>query len=110
MTELNDASNLPAQIAGALTAIPKALVPASIKALDRLVGRLVDIPAAWLAQKKAQIDSQTQAYSLVEKAIADAAANSAGGDIATVQNTVNVLVRKAYLTPGTCNRICFVPS
>ncbi|MBX9796397.1 DUF2806 domain-containing protein [Sphingomonas sp.] len=89
-------SNLPAQIADALTGIPKALIPTSVKALDRLVGAAVDIPVAWLAQKKAQIDAQTQAYTLVEKAIADAAANSAGGDAETVQNAVNVLVRKAY--------------
>lgn len=89
-------SNLPAQIADALAGIPKALIPTSVKALDRLVGAAVDIPVAWLAQKKAQIDAQTQAYTLVEKAIADAAANSAGGDTETVQNAVNVLVRKAY--------------
>jgi hypothetical protein len=89
-------STLPAQIADALAGVPKALIPTSVKALDRLVGAAVDIPVAWLAQKKAQIEAQTQAYTLVEKAIADAAAGAAGGDTATVQNAVNVLVRKAY--------------
>lgn len=94
----SEQTNLPVQITEALTGIPKALIPASVKALDRLIGAAVEIPVAWLAQKKAQIDAQTQAYTLVEKAIADAAANFVGGDAETVQNAVNVLVRKAYKT------------
>lgn len=89
-------SNLPAQIADALAGIPKALIPTSVKALDRLVGAAVDIPVAWLAQKKAHIDAQTLSFSLVEKAIADAAADLAGGDPETVQNAINTLVRKSY--------------
>lgn len=96
MTADPNRASLPSQISEALTGIPKALIPASVKALDRLVGAAVDIPVAWLAQKKAQIDAQTQGYTLVERAIADAAANYAGGDTETVQNAVNILVRKAY--------------
>lgn len=89
-------SNLPAQIAEAVAGIPKALVPASLKAIDRLIGASVDIPVAWLAQKKAKIDAQTQAYVLMEQAIAKAASNEAGADAETIRNAVNVLVRKSY--------------
>lgn len=96
MDEPPEHSNLPAQIADALTGIPKALVPGSLKALDRLIGAAVDIPVAWLAQKKAGIDAQTAAYTLVEAAIATTAATNAGADDKTVRNAVNVLVRKAY--------------
>jgi hypothetical protein len=96
VTDAPDQSNLPAQIADALTGIPKALIPTSVKALDRLVGAVVDLPVAWLAQKKAQIDAQTQAYTLVEGAISKAAAGEASADEATVRNAVSVLVRKAY--------------
>lgn len=89
-------SNLPAEIADAVLKIPKALVPASVKALDRLIGAAVDWPVAWFAQQKAKIDAQTEAYKLVENAIAKAAASNAGADEATVKQAVNVLVRKAY--------------
>lgn len=74
MSDPDAATNLPARVAEAIAGIPKALVPSSIKALDRLVGAAVDIPAAWLAQRKARIDAQTEAYGLVEASIAKAAA------------------------------------
>lgn len=45
-----------------------------VKALDRLLGSAVDIPVAWLAQKKAKIDAQTESYQLVEASIAQATA------------------------------------
>ncbi|HEX5536377.1 MAG TPA: hypothetical protein VFX27_04225, partial [Sphingobium sp.] len=96
MTEPQEPSNLPAQIGEEIAAVPKALVPASLKALDRLVGAAVDIPVAWLAQKKAKIDAQTQAYTLVEASIAKAAAAEAGADKETIQRAVDVLVRKSY--------------
>jgi hypothetical protein len=96
MSDTPEQANLPAQISDALTGIPKALVPASLKALDRLIGAAVDVPVAWLAQKKAYIDAQTRAYTQVEEAIANAAAAEAEADEDTVRNAVNVLVRKAY--------------
>ena len=98
MSTAPEQSNLPAQIAEAISGIPKALVPSSIKALDRLVGATVDIPVAWLAQQRAKIDAQTSAYSLVEGAIAKSAAEGAGTNPAIVQRAVDVLVRKAYRT------------
>lgn len=65
-------SNLSAQIAEAFVAVPKSLTPGVIKTLDRLVGATVDIPVAWLQQKKAKIDAQTASYTLVESNIAKA--------------------------------------
>lgn len=96
MSDQQESSNLPAEIADAITSIPKALMPSSIKALDRLIGAAVDIPVAWLAQKRARIDAQTQAYSLVEASIAKAAASDAGADQETIQRALSVLVRKEY--------------
>jgi hypothetical protein len=96
-----NSENLPAattavDIIGAISGIPGALMPSCIKALDRLVGAATDIPAAWLAQKRAQIDAQTQAYSLVEAEIAKVAASEAGASPEIVERAMGVLVRKAY--------------
>ncbi len=96
MTSEPTSSNLPAQIAEAISGIPKALIPSSVKALDRLVGAAVDIPVAWLGQRKAKIDAQTQAYTAVEAAIAATAASEAGATPEIVQQAMNVLVRKQY--------------
>jgi hypothetical protein len=83
-------------LGNALGGVPKALVPSTLKALDRLVGGAIDIPAAWLAQKKAKIDAQTEAFKAVETAIAKAAATEAGADPEIVSRAVEVLVRKSY--------------
>jgi hypothetical protein len=89
-------SSLPSEIADAVLKIPRALISASIKALDRLIGSAVDIPVAWLGQQKARIDAQTEAYKLVEGAIAHAAATEASGNQRIVASAVESLVRKAY--------------
>lgn len=96
MADATEQSNLPAQIAEAIAGIPKALLPTSLKALDRLVGAAVDIPVAWLAQKKARIDAQTEAYTLVERSIAQRVALDVGGDEGTAKRAMEVLVRKQY--------------
>ncbi|MGQ3101896.1 MAG: DUF2806 domain-containing protein [Sphingopyxis solisilvae] len=97
--------NLPAQIAEAISGVPKALVPSSIKALDRLIGAAVDIPVAWLGQKKAKIDAQTQAYAAVEAAIAVTAASEAGATPEIIQQAMNVLVRKEYRKQNNRNAV-----
>ena len=89
-------TNLPAQIAEAIVSIPKGLVPGVVKALDRLVGATVDIPVAWLQQKKAKIDAQTESYKLVEAGIAKSAASAAGEDPEVAQRAMSALVRKEY--------------
>lgn len=96
MGDTSEQSNLPVSIPGGLINVPRALVPNCLKALDRLIGAAVDIPVALLAQKKAKIDAQTQSYTLVEAAIAKAAATEAGADDVTIQNAVSVLIRSAY--------------
>lgn len=96
MAENSNTSDLPTVIADAVSGVPKALIPSSIKALDRLIGAATDIPTAWLAQKKARIDAQTQAFVLVEKAIAETAATGAAADRPTVERAMSVLVRKEY--------------
>jgi hypothetical protein len=89
-------SNLPAQIADAIVSIPKALTPGVVKAIDRLIAASVDIPVAWLHQKKAQIDAKTESYKLVETTVSKAAASLAGGDPEVVERAMNTLVRKEY--------------
>ena len=88
--------NLPPTLAGQIAGIPAALVPATLKALDRLIAGAVDVPVAWLAQQKAKIDAQTEAYKAVEAGIAGAAASLAAADPEVVNRAVDVLVRKAY--------------
>lgn len=89
-------TNLPAQIAEAIVSIPKGLTPSVIKALDRLVAASVDIPVAWLQQKKVQIESQTASYKMVEDSIAQTVALDAGGDPEIAQRAMDTLVRKEY--------------
>jgi len=97
-------ANLPAEITPdaadkfvkVLTGIPKALIPNSVKALDRLIGAAVDIPIAMLKQHKAKIDAQTKAYEAVEQAIAKGVAKDAGADPVILEQAKSVLVRKAY--------------
>jgi hypothetical protein len=96
MTDSETNKNLPAQIAEAISGIPKALVPGTFKALDRLVSATIDIPVAWLGQQKAKIDAQTESYKVVEGAIAKTAALEASGDQETVRRAVGTLVRKEY--------------
>ena len=95
MASYEPASDLPATIGQGIAGIPKFLIPASIRALDRLVGAAIDVPVAWLAQQKAKIDSQTLSYRTVEEAIAKTVATQAGGDADTVKRAVEVLVRNS---------------
>lgn len=89
-------ANLPAQVASAISGIPAKLVPSSIKAFDRLIGAAFDIPVAWLNQRKAKIEAQTQAYAAVEAAISQAVADEAGADPEIIEQALNILVRKEY--------------
>lgn len=89
-------SDLPSQITDAIAGIPKALVPASLKALDRLIGAAVDIPVAWMAQYTGKIDAKTASYKLVEGAIAEAVAKEVVKDEATVQRALSALISREY--------------
>ena len=85
-------SSLPAWIAD----IPKALVPSSLKAFDRLLGAVVDYPVALIKREIAKIDAQTKAFEIVESAIAKSAGEQAGSDVETVDRALKVLVRQEY--------------
>src|SRR4051794_5629337 len=93
--QIGDAPLLPA-MSHALGGIAAPMLPGTLRALNRLVGAAIDVPAAWLAQKHAQIDAQTEAYRAVESAIAKAAASEAGANPEIVGRAVEVLVRKSY--------------
>ncbi|SDF88402.1 Protein of unknown function [Celeribacter baekdonensis] len=92
----HEPTNLPAQIANALVSIPKGLTPGVIKALDRLVGATVDVPVAWLNQKKAKIDAQTESYKLVEAYIAQSVVSGVEANPEIAQRAMNTLIRKEY--------------
>lgn len=96
MSNAEQSSNLPAQIASAVAGIPAALVPACVKALDRLIGAAVDIPVAWLEYQKAKIVSQTEAFRTIDSAITVKAAEKAGSNEQFADRAVNNLVRKSY--------------
>lgn len=96
MDDDNLSSNLPAPLIAGLTGIPVALVPGTLKALNRLVGAALDIPTAWLAQKKAKIDAQTAAFAAVEAAIATSVAADVSTDLELIERAKNSLVRAAY--------------
>ncbi len=93
---MSETSNLPTQISEALVAIPKGLTPGVIKALDRLATATVGIPVAWLNQKRAKIDAQTESYKAVEASIALSAVTDVGVDAEIRQRAIDVLVRKEY--------------
>ena len=96
MSSEQSPKNLPAPIADALSEIPKAFVPATLKALDRLVGAAVGIPVAKLEQIKARIEARTEAIKTVELAVAAAAAAQAAADRDVVDRAVGTLLSKAY--------------
>lgn len=96
MSNPDNDSNLPVNIAAGLAGIPQALIPASLKALDRLIGATVDIPVAWLNYQKAKIESKTEAFRTVDAAITQSAAKIAGGSQIYAERALDQLVRKSY--------------
>ena len=89
-------TNLPAPMASAIGNIAGALVPGSIKALNRLLGAVVDVPVAWLERQKAKIEARTSSLIAVEKAVGDSAAAKAGEDADVEERAVAALVSKTY--------------
>lgn len=96
MNSSDDGDNLPAPITAALSGIPAAFVPASLKAIDRLIGAAVDIPVAWLAYQKAKIESKTDAFRTVDGAITKAAASKAELTPEFADRALEHLVRGSY--------------
>lgn len=96
MSDPDQSANLPARIAAAVAGIPAALVPACVKALDRLIGAAVDIPVAWFEYQKAKIVSQTESFRTIENAITIKAASKAGDSDDLVDRALGHFVRKSY--------------
>ncbi|RYF50740.1 MAG: DUF2806 domain-containing protein [Cytophagaceae bacterium] len=96
MSVTDETSNLPAPIVAAIAGIPAALVPASIKALDRLIGATVDIPVAWLEYQKAKIVSKTESFRTIDQAITKKAAAKAEASEQYADRALDNLVRKSY--------------
>lgn len=100
MSNPDDTGNLPAPITAAMAGIPAALVPASVKALDRLIGAAVDIPVAWLEYQKAKIVSRTEAFRTIDGAITKSAAAKVEADQQLADRALGSLVRKSYRQLG----------
>lgn len=98
MSDLPEGSNLPAALSKGLFGVPAALVPRSIKALDRFVGAAVDIPVAWLEQKKAEIDARTKSLVSVESSIGQKVAREVSRDEDVLERAKSTLLSKAYRT------------
>lgn len=100
MSNNEQPSNLPTPIAVAVAGIPAALVPVCIKALDRLIGAVVDIPVAWLEYHKSRIVSKTEAFRKIDGAITVNAAVKAGSNEQFADRALDNLVRKSYRQLG----------
>lgn len=89
-------SNLPADIAAAVTSVVHALIPSSLKALNRLVGAGVEIPAAYLDRVAQRTKAKTKSYVAAEEAIAKAVALGVAADEEIAQRAMMNLVAKEY--------------
>jgi Protein of unknown function (DUF2806) len=74
--------------------LPKILAGPAGEAVARLIGGTVDIPAAWLNRVAQGIKDNTEAKSVVSKAVAEAAADLAKHDPEVVQRAAHSLLSK----------------
>jgi Protein of unknown function (DUF2806) len=79
-----------------LSGVLDAVTPRAIKAIDRLLGAGIEIPAAWLEQRAERIKSQTKSFATVEGAVADKAGMLAASDPNITDRAMQALVRKEY--------------
>jgi hypothetical protein len=96
MANSEDPAGLSDVISDVAAAIPRSWIPRSVKAFDRLLGELVNIPIAKLRQYTARIDSQTESFKLVEKIIAEKAAMKAVSQDYIIEQAANNLTRSQY--------------
>jgi hypothetical protein len=89
-------TNVPAIIENAVSGIPKSLVPSALKAVDRLLSAVVDLPVAYLEQQTAKIRAKTASYVAVEAAVANAAIGYLAKDPELGQRATKRLLDKAY--------------
>lgn len=74
--------------------LPQVIAGPAGQAISRLIGGAVEIPAAWLEQKAQRIRDETEARSLMVKAIASEAAIVAAGDPAVTQRAIDRYVQE----------------
>lgn len=99
--------SLPAPLAAAVGGVPAAFIPACVKALDRLIGAVIDIPVAWLEQKKVQIQSKTASLQAVEGAISNAVASKAANNDDITDAALESLLRKEYRRNSNVEAVSF---
>lgn len=95
--EPTPSTDLPANSYGdLLTGIPAKLTPSCIKALDRLITGLADIPLAYIERFSANIRSKTASMEAVENKIGGAVAERASQDDTILTRAAATLVRSSY--------------
>ena len=68
--------------------LPKLIAGEAGKSLSRLVGSVLDVPEAWIADKAQKIKDQTRAKSLISDALANKIADQATSDPEIVSRTM----------------------
>lgn len=76
--------------------LPQALAGPAGAAISRLVGGLVDIPAAWLEQKAQAIRSETTARSTIMESLAKGSAERGLQDTGLLDRGLDYMLGKAY--------------
>jgi hypothetical protein len=93
MSGLEQSDNPVAKWVGGVAA---GLMPSSIKAINRLLGAMLNYPIALIDSATASVEAKTAARKSVDAAIVAVAAQSAAGNNAIIAGAVENLVRKEY--------------
>ena len=96
MPSETEKSSSPKVVIDAVSMIPQGLVPGTIKAIDRLIGAAIDVPAAWLRQQTVKIEAKSQSLASVEAAVGQLAISELGSDGEVGERALSVLLRKEY--------------
>jgi hypothetical protein len=96
MAEEETDANGTTDIAAVIGNIAGALVPSSVKALNRLVGAVIDIPVAYTERVSERVRAKTKSYVAVENAVAGAAERGVLADEATMHRAMDALVAREY--------------
>lgn len=96
MADKDPIANLPVGLENAFTGVVHALIPSSLKAVNRLIGAGVDIPAAYLERIASRTRAKTKSYVAVEEAVAAAVAQGVAADPAIAHRAMGNLLGKEY--------------
>jgi hypothetical protein len=89
-------THLPTIVQAGLGTLPAWLVPGARKAVSRLIGSAVEIPATWLDQQAAAIRAKGEAKAEVEKSVVGQAVSYIASDNGMGQRAAERLVAKEY--------------